>query len=72
MSVFRKIVKQMLLKCFGNQNRKIIALTKGKWFLTTLIAINKEMKGSTGKRKAMDVINIDLSKYFRMNPLFNE
>lgn len=35
MSALRKIVKQMLLKCFGNQNRKVIGnghlgLSKGK------------------------------------------
>lgn len=55
MSVLRKIVKQILLKCFGNQNRKVIGrghlgLTKGKQFLTTLTAIYEEIKRSAGKR----------------------
>lgn len=47
MSVLREIVKQMLLKCFGNQNRKVIGnshlglFTKGKYFLTTLDHMKK-------------------------------
>lgn len=59
-SVFRKIVKQILLKCFGNQNRKVIGilstlghlgLIKVKWLLTTLIAIYEEVKSSVPREE---------------------
>lgn len=40
--------------------------------MTTVIAIYEEMKISVGKRRAMDVVNINLGKHFRMNLLFNE